>query len=524
MINYTVQSRPFWKRYSVSPPAMFYGTDNGVFRIYPGNPKDCSKSFDPRLRPWYVAASTGPKDVVLVLDTSGSMGDYNRINILKDATKHVINTLSVSDYVSVITFSDTAESLTSSLMQRATADNKNSLVAQIDQLRAGGSTNFYAGLKAAFDTMSQSVELTAGCQRAILFLTDGVNNGSLGEDELMTYIKEQIQYYANSGKRLPAFFTYSFGSAADETLPKRIACETNGIWSRINDGGSLAEAMAAYYKYFAFGLSDLQNNDFVAWVEPYSFASGQGLGTSVSAPVYDRSVDPPILAGVAALDISISALEDALGMQGEAGMSEILQRLVDRSVAYCPRFNLSDCQYQSLRYNDQAYPPDEALCSDQCTNVSKLDVETCSNMMYPQVTMNNKNLFDKSYEERACCHVGSANITMGSSDVCLDVKAAPYIPESRKISAVVVAVAISSSVLGFIIIGVIIRSACIKHNKSSEKKIVEPTAPQLKTEIPAPFNPFYDHDGRKLHVVKPDEIEDELVRFSNEYLLGRMGA
>jgi hypothetical protein len=113
---------------------------------------------------------------------------------------------------------------------------------------------------------------------------------------------------------------------------------------------------------------------------------------------------------------------------------------------------------------------------------------------------------------------------MGSSDVCLDVKAAPYIPESRKISAVVVAVAISSSVLGFIIIGVIIRSACIKHNKSSEKKIVEPTAPQLETEIPAPFNPFYDHDGRKLHVVKPDEIEDELVRFSNEYLLGRMGA
>ncbi len=98
MINPTVQSQLFWKKYSVPPPAM------------------------------YVAASTGPKDVLLVLDTSGSMANSGRLNIMKDAAKRVINTLSVSDYVSVVTFNTDAQSLTSSLLQRATADQKKNFI------------------------------------------------------------------------------------------------------------------------------------------------------------------------------------------------------------------------------------------------------------------------------------------------------------------------------------------------------------------------------------------------------------
>lgn len=48
---------------------------------------------DPRIRPWYVAASSGPKDVVIVLDVSGSMSQYNRLDLAKEAAETVINTL-----------------------------------------------------------------------------------------------------------------------------------------------------------------------------------------------------------------------------------------------------------------------------------------------------------------------------------------------------------------------------------------------------------------------------------------------
>ena len=48
----------------------------------------------------------------------------------------------------------------------------------------------------------------------------------------------------------------------------------DGIWAQIGDGEDLGESMGAYYKFFAYGLS--QDEDFVAWVEPYEFATGVG--------------------------------------------------------------------------------------------------------------------------------------------------------------------------------------------------------------------------------------------------------
>merc|ERR1719197_178008 len=58
--------------------------------------------------------------------------------------------------------------------------------------------------------------------------------------------------------------------------------------------------MSGYYQLLARGLGDQVNEGFTAWVEPYSFATGGVMGTTVGAPVYDRSVSPPHFIGVAA--------------------------------------------------------------------------------------------------------------------------------------------------------------------------------------------------------------------------------
>jgi hypothetical protein len=81
----------------------------------------------------------------------------------------------------------------------------------------------------------------------------------------------------------------------------------------------------------------------VAWVEPYNFTNGI-LGTTVSAPVYDRSKDPPIFVGVVGLDFTLAAIDKALGL--EAGSQEALDRVILASTANCPSLNLSICELE----------------------------------------------------------------------------------------------------------------------------------------------------------------------------------
>ena len=86
---------------------MFFGSQEGMFRIFPGRQWATCGSFDPRVRPWYIAASSGPKNIILVLDTSDSMRGQ-RMELLKAAAIRVVQTLTVGDRVAIIPFATTA--------------------------------------------------------------------------------------------------------------------------------------------------------------------------------------------------------------------------------------------------------------------------------------------------------------------------------------------------------------------------------------------------------------------------------
>lgn len=79
----------------------YFGSEDGVLTNFPAFQlsNDCS-GYDPRFRPWYVETATPePNDVVLVIDTSGSMSG-SRIQVAKDAAVTVLSTMNPRDRVS----------------------------------------------------------------------------------------------------------------------------------------------------------------------------------------------------------------------------------------------------------------------------------------------------------------------------------------------------------------------------------------------------------------------------------------
>lgn len=78
----------------------YFGSEEGMLTLFPAFEDEAPcPSYDPRFRPWYVETATPePKDVVLVIDTSGSMTTA-LMNVAREAAKTVLNTMNPRDRV-----------------------------------------------------------------------------------------------------------------------------------------------------------------------------------------------------------------------------------------------------------------------------------------------------------------------------------------------------------------------------------------------------------------------------------------
>ena len=163
----------------------------------------------------------------------------------------------------------------------------------------------------------------------------------------------------------------------------------------------------------SLGLGEGNNEDFVAWVEPYEFFNAKIMGTTVSAPAFDRSVDPPVLIGVVGMDFPMSALDRALGVP--LGSTATFDRVVRSSTAVCPDLDISTCQVESFRRIGPA--GNEASCTSNCTESDLVNVEAqaCRNQDdFPTDIIANRDVEFVDLEERSCCIVGTSE----PSSVC----------------------------------------------------------------------------------------------------------
>jgi uncharacterized protein YegL len=389
MVSKYKESEQFWAKYNTQPSSFYFGGHDGHFRQVPALHQAQCGCFDPRQRPWFVAASSGPKNVVLVIDVSGSMDDESgmRMETTREAAVTIVDTLTVADSFTVIAFSSEAYQLggTSYLLE-ANSTNKERLKAEINKLEPGGATNFLAAFTTAFDAIDNTVanEETTKQRIAILFMTDGKigeNMNADGKEEETKKVIDLVNERTNKLSEISrdvTIFTYSLGKDADVNVTKNISCSTGGIWTPVDDyDGDLVGEMSSYYKLFALGHGEGANEDAVSWVEPYKFIFRGVMGTTVSVPVYDRSVVPSVFLGVVAVDIYMSAIEQILGDGAMTLLSEWIRR---RNFFVRPKATaeldttLTDCQLDALRFLSGG---PNATCGSNSTNYASCVPEKC---------------------------------------------------------------------------------------------------------------------------------------------------
>lgn len=79
---------------------------------------DSDKVYDCRLRPWYVSAGGAPRDVLILLDASGSMENSSNQVIAEQFTLALLSALTDDDRVNVLRFNVIIESPISCFNER----------------------------------------------------------------------------------------------------------------------------------------------------------------------------------------------------------------------------------------------------------------------------------------------------------------------------------------------------------------------------------------------------------------------
>jgi len=126
-----------------------------------------------------------PRNLVFLIDTSGSMASANRLPLLKQALGLLVRQLRKADRVSIVTYAGTSH-----LELATTPGNQHEVIlAAINRLDASGSTNGGGGIEMAYRLATENY-IKGGANRVILG-TDGDFNVGVTGANLIRLIEEK---------------------------------------------------------------------------------------------------------------------------------------------------------------------------------------------------------------------------------------------------------------------------------------------------------------------------------------------
>ncbi|MDD4488786.1 MAG: VIT domain-containing protein [Methanothrix soehngenii] len=182
------------------------------------------------------------KDIILVLDTSGSM-QGEKMDQAKEAARYVLDHLNPLDRFAIVSFATTTRSFSPSLEPAAQADKGKDF---LDRLEAMGSTDINRAMIEAVG-LAEEVRPTT-----LIFLTDGLPT------EGVTVTGAILDNVARESPDNVRIFSFGVGDDVDTDLLDQISLDHGGASTYVRPGEEIDEEVSAFYRKVKIPvLSDL---------------------------------------------------------------------------------------------------------------------------------------------------------------------------------------------------------------------------------------------------------------------------
>ncbi|KAG9433939.1 voltage-dependent calcium channel subunit alpha-2/delta-3 precursor [Apis mellifera carnica] len=253
----------------------YFGSATGFMRQYPAmnwymEPVDL---FDCRTRSWYIEAATSPKDILILIDTSGSMTGIRR-EIARHVVNNILDTLGNNDFVNIITFSNVTKEVVpcfNDTLVQANLANVRELKRAILNLDTEKIANFSLALTTAFELLEtyRTEREGARCNQAIMLITDGVPYN-------YKEIFETYNWRDNPDEPFKAdmpvrMFTYLIGrEVADVKEVQWMACANRGYFVHLCTLAEVREEVLKYVPVMARPLVLGRTDHPTIWTPVYA--------------------------------------------------------------------------------------------------------------------------------------------------------------------------------------------------------------------------------------------------------------
>ncbi|XP_034058399.1 voltage-dependent calcium channel subunit alpha-2/delta-1-like isoform X2 [Gymnodraco acuticeps] len=314
-LNWTEALEDIFRKNKEEDPTLLwqvFGSATGLARYFPASPwMDSSTSankidlYDVRRRPWYIQGAASPKDMLILVDASGSVSGLTLI-LIKTSVNKMLETLSDDDYVNVVYFNDKATyaSCFENLVQ-ANVRNKRVLKDAVKGIIAKGITNYRGGFELAFEQLAQTNVSRANCNKIIMLFTDG------GEERAEEIFKKY------NPKQAVRIFTFSVGQHNYDKGPIQwMACANKGYYYEIPSIGAIRINTQEYLDVLGRPMVKAERKaKQVQWTNVYLDALELGLVITGTLPVFNKTntgskkSQNQLILGVMAIDVSLEDIK-----------------------------------------------------------------------------------------------------------------------------------------------------------------------------------------------------------------------